>query len=585
MPDYVVVDAGLGAVERSRALLARAERAGWTVSPLSGRVWLATSTAARPGVTNVGTWRLIGDVIHRRTPNSSAIRDDAPHVYERKLLARFWGRYVGVRLDPDGSLSALLRDPSGGLDCVTWSHDGLRLTASTPAAWLSDLIGYDWSIDDDRLTAALTDPFVLSGQSPLRGPVSVEPGVMRLLDQDTDIPLWTPEPHVRASASPWPSAEDAAERLRAAVEEAVEGLSSTTDRTACEVSGGLDSAIVTSCLHRLRPDDARLWLNGRGSTRESDERRHVAALERSLGISVRSVPLIDEPLGEAGLLPVATGWRPGLNGLDPAHDLAWASEVEGHGSSAIMTGKGGDSVLIQAATPSVFVDLQRAKGWSSLFSNDGLALARNNQVSLWTLAREARNYRATPSPNPTRGLDLFPPRHLPGRHPWLTGLEGFGPAKLAQTAGVIDNLGRHAPSLQSARIAVLDPLCAQPVMEACLALPAPLMTLGGRDRGLARHAFRDRLPPEIRDRRTKGDMTEIFGRRVAASLGFLRAWLLDGRLAARGLIDVEALDRRLDRDSLLWRGGYGEIIGAAAVEAWVRVWEARLAAPTPRPGS
>lgn len=144
------------------------------------------------------------------------------------------------------------------------------------------------------------------------------------------------------------------------------------------------------------------------------------------------------------------------------------------------------------------------------------------------------------------------------------------------------SLARHEPSALTPFVDVRNPLCAQPVVEACLSLPTPILTLGGRDRGLARHAFRDRLPIENIERRSKGDMTRLYGRLVHDSLDFLRPWLLEGRLAGLGLLDLEAADVALARETLLWRGGYSAVMVLAAFEGWVRHWEARLAAPAAR---
>ena len=126
-------------------------------------------------------------------------------------------------------------------------------------------------------------------------------------------------------------------------------------------------------------------------------------------------------------------------------------------------------------------------------------------------------------------------------------------------------------------IDVRHPLCAQPVIEACLAIPTPILTLGARDRGLARQAFRDRLPAEIVERRSKGDMTQIYGRMLLENLNVLRPWLMEGRLAALGIIDRRAVDKQLTRERFLWRGRYSAIMVAAAFEGWVRAWDARLA--------
>ena len=125
-------------------------------------------------------------------------------------------------------------------------------------------------------------------------------------------------------------------------------------------------------------------------------------------------------------------------------------------------------------------------------------------------------------------------------------------------------------------IDVRNPLCSQPVIETCLALPASLLTVGGRERGLARRAFADRLPHDIIDRRSKGDMTKIYGRIILDGLDVLRPWLIEGRLAALGVIDRAATETELTREALIWRGGYSTIMIAAAFESWVRNWERRL---------
>ncbi|MBW8304667.1 MAG: asparagine synthase C-terminal domain-containing protein, partial [Brevundimonas sp.] len=160
--------------------------------------------------------------------------------------------------------------------------------------------------------------------------------------------------------------------------------------------------------------------------------------------------------------------------------------------------------------------------------------------------------------------------------PWLVDCDDFGPAKAFQIAGVADSVSRHGRSPLTAAIDVRHPLCAQPVIETCLAIPAPLLALGGIGRGLARRAFQDRLPPMITKRRSKGDMTRIYGRMIADNLDVLRPWLLDGRLAAEGLIDRPALEAVLVRDDLMWRGQYSPIMRAAAFEGWLRVWGRRL---------
>lgn len=552
---------------------------GLAIAELNPCVWLAVGGPRAPSTLAVGPWRLIGDVFNRVSPDLPTTRDDDPYAYERKLLARFWGRFIGVRCSGDGPASHLLRDPSGALPCITWTQHGLTLAASNMPQWLIQHLRPPWRINFQRLAAALQDPLSAPGDLPLDGPLEVFPGTVQPLSSDSPaVEVWRPSDLVLRGRRRGIDREGAVALLRSSVDETVHGLASIAPSLAAEVSGGLDSSIVASSLVQRNRDGVTLWLNAQGPTPESDERFWVKGLADRLGITPHSVPLADGLITEAALERISGDVRPGVNALDVHHDLDWARRLTEAGCSAVMTGKGGDSVLVPA-TPDVFTDLWMEKGFRALLSPDVPRLAVSTEVSVWTLYQSARRHHRAPGPLPRRDPALLAATTGEGPvHPWLEDRALLGPAKTLQIAGVIDNMTRHAPSLQSEAVEVLHPLCSLPVIEACLAIPAPLMTLGGRDRGLARHAFADRLPAAIVHRPSKGDLTWLYGRRILKSLDVLRPWLLDGRLAAEGILDRAAVDARLTRESLTWRGPYAEIMVAAAFEGWVRVWERRLSA-------
>lgn len=552
---------------------------GLAVAELNPCVWLAVGGPRAPSTLAVGPWRLIGDVINRVSPDLPTTGDDDPYAYERKLLARFWGRFIGVRCSGDGPASHLLRDPSGALPCITWTQHGLTLAASNMPQWLIQHLRPPWRINFQRLAAALQDPLSAPGDLPLDGPMEVFPGTVQPLSSDSPaVEVWRPSDLVLRGRRRGIDREGAVALLRSSVDETVHGLASIAPSLAAEVSGGLDSSIVASSLVQRNRDRVTLWLNAHGPTPESDERFWVTALADRLGIAPKSVPLADGLITEAALERISGDLRPGVNALDVHHDLDWARRLTEADCAAVMTGKGGDSVLVPA-TPDVFTDLWMEKGFRALLSPDVPRLAVSTEVSVWTLYQSARRHHRAPGPLPRRDPALLAATTGEGPvHPWLEDRALLGPAKTLQIAGVIDNMTRHAPSLQSEAVEVLHPLCSLPVIEACLAIPAPLMTLGGRDRGLARHAFADRLPAAVVQRPSKGDLTWLYGRRILKSLDVLRPWLLDGRLAAEGILDRAAVDARLTRESLTWRGPYAEIMVAAAFEGWVRVWERRLSA-------
>lgn len=580
MGDYLLVctqpDRSDGqALSAELSLLAR--RSGLDVCEIGPGAWVAVGGPHPPRVTRVSNWTLIGDVLDRRSPRLPACAPDDSWSYERKLLSRFWGRFAGVQFGPRNRPLALLRDPSGAMECVAWTQAGLLIVASAAFDWLLRRLRPNWRISLDRLDQALRNPLTGAGALLLEGPVALSPGTIQPLPLELPpVEIWSPARIASQGLGRWPSLEEASDHLRTAVDEAVTGLAGLSGSIAAEVSGGLDSAIVAASLIRDGVG-AKLWLNAYGSTPESDERNYVRCLGAKLGIDPVSVPHARAPMTEAGFDAASQDFRPGLNALDRAHNLDWARRLDEVGADSLMTGRGGDTILLQNATVDVFVDQWRALGWRTLLSKDARELAAANEASLWTFVAEARRRDRTEHSLPRRSLSILRPSSTPlTRHPWIEGWDAFGPAKALQIAGLVDSVSRHHPSALTGSVDVRNPLCAQPVIEACLALPAPLLTCGGRERGLARHAFRDRLPVEIIQRRSKGDMTKAYGRLVHDNLPFLRPWLVQGRLVGLGLVDPVEADRALTREALLWHGGYSSIIVLAAFEGWVRRWEDRL---------
>lgn len=579
--DYLIVSGSLkdtAAAALSLELAHLARKAGFEVTNLNAATWLAVTGPHRSGTLTVGGWTLIGDVFNRRNATLPSPPADDPEDYERKLMARFWGRYVGVRFDATNRIASILRDPSGAQECIAWTSEGLTFVTSDAPEWLVRRLRPPWRINPARVSQALRNPFLSSGPLLFDGPKAIDPGTVQPLPLETPArPVWRPADIAARSLTEPPPLEEAADGLRSAIDEAVFALAGVSGPVAAEVSGGLDSSIIASCLVGPNFPRIAMWLNAYGSTSEADERSWVGVLAERLDIAPLSVPHATGAMSGDWLERTSAGLRPGVNALDRPHDLDWATRLGDAGITGLLTGKGGDSILIQRSTTDVFTDAWKANGWRALFASDTQKLARENEISVWSMVRNARRYMREGDPLPLRDEGFLRASTTePFTHPWLADCNPFGPAKTLQIAGVLDSVSRHGPSMLTEAVDVRHPMCAQPVIEACLALPTTLLTHGGRDRGLARHAFRERLPATVIDRRSKGDMTRIYARMIFDNLSILRPWLIHGRLAALGVIDPEAADRMLTHDSLIWRGHYSTILVAAAFEGWVRVWERRL---------
>lgn len=581
MGDYLLVCAAPDdavALALAADLKTSAAQAGFAVTPLNPATWLGVRGPGEPPHTTIGGWTLIGDVFDRRSPCLPHSCASDPWDYERKLLARIWGRYVGVRFGAKHQLSALLRDPSGALECVAWSQAGLTFVGSSAEDWLVERLRPPWTINAERLAFALHDLVGGTGALLLDGPTALEPGTIQPLPlTEPSATIWSPAEFAMRSLEAAPSIPVAADAVRASVDESVEGLASLPGGLAVEVSGGLDSSIVAASLPLSRRQDVRAWLNAYGSTPESDERAYARDLGEVLGFDPLCMPHATDVITQDWLDALAGGLRPGLNALDYPQDRVWAGLIKAAGAHAVLTGKGGDSVLFQAADTDVFTDLWLERGWRALLHPDIPELAAANEISVWSMISSARRHRRGSPPPLQRAHPFLTPLTGPAKpHPWLANLDAFGPAKAFHIAGVADSVSHHGSSKLSRAVDVRHPLCAQPVVEACLALPTSMLSFGGRDRGLARVAFVERLPLSIAKRRTKGEMTRVYGRMIADNLDVLRPWLADGRLADLGIIDRDATLAELTPEALVWRGQHAAILTAAAFESWVRHWERRL---------
>lgn len=235
-------------------------------------------------------------------------------------------------------------------------------------------------------------------------------------------------------------------------------------------------------------------------------------------------------------------------------------------------------MLYQMAHPSLVRDVLR--GASAGGRRRGLSLlARRNATTVWDLLR-----RGLSTKDLTAGLGvqafLSDPTAAAAttRHPWLEEARGLAPAKQLQVLALVNGLSSFGESQRHRAGDVIDPLMSQPVVEFCLSVAAGRLAVGDNDRPFARAAFADRLPSLVLNRRGKGDLTTYFAQSLRGSLKALRPYLLDGRLAAAGLLDRARLDAALSPERLVWTNISSEVFVILALEAWARCWTDRLAA-------
>jgi asparagine synthase (glutamine-hydrolysing) len=576
---YLALVARPGAEDRAGVLAARlVAGGGWRRAGAAGSIVLLVpdhDAAAVETLPDAGGF-LVGDThpapVAPPRGSGCGLVDRA-----RELLRTRWGRYVALLTDRAGG-AAVLRDPFGELDALVWSlGDGLEVVASDLAIAppeLSPRLGVDW----DAIAAYVGRSGAMRTEVLLDGVEAVQPGVLQTLPLDAaSVALWRPADFATDEA--W-TAQDARAALRERVEACTAALAGGGAPLLVELSGGLDSAIVSGTLAQLGlVDRVWGWLNYVADTAEADERAYAAAVTDRLGAELTVVEKPLRALEEADFAEVADGLRPALQGVDAPRDRDIARRMA-EGGCAVISGQGGDAVFFQMPSVLVAAGELRRLGLKGLGSPVLRAVSHRTRKSVWRVLAEARAAERG-GRLPAQVSPLAPQRDrswLEGlEHPWERDAGGVSPAKRLQIRAIANGALYRGDCRKRRAGEMLYPLLCQPVVELCLAIPAHVLAGGEQDRRLAREAFADRVPAAVLARRSKGELGSYYGRMIAESLGFLRPYLLDGVLADGGAIDRAATARLLEPEALLRAPATGPVLTAVAVEAWVRRWQGRVA--------
>ena len=250
----------------------------------------------------------------------------------------------------------------------------------------------------------------------------------------------------------------------------------------------------------------------------------------------------------------------------------------------MVIGYGGDQLFYQERAQWAPGDFLHRRGLRPGMLRVALDAAQMDQVSVWRVLREAASgYLAQQRWSVLQEAGRMRPLLVPAvieearrsagfLHPLLRHPRGAPSGKLwhahqiSQPFDFYDPLGREGDAER------ISPLFSQPVMELCLRIPTYVLTDGGWDRAVARRAFYDDLPPEVRNRRHKGGIEEHARLTLEHNRAFLRELLLDGALVKAGVIDRERVAEVLSGRATRIASGSGELLEYAGIEAWLGRW-------------
>ena len=515
---------------------------------------------------------LIGDVLTREDhPRRILSSADLSNLLQQTpspegILRSIWGRYVAFL--HDGPTHRVLRDPSGGLPCYIMATDAGVIQASD-ARLLVSTIGIKPTIDWNGLLHHLVLDNLLSLRTALAGMKEVLPGFIARWAGD--------EVSMGIGWNPWSSAsrtmagglEDLADHLRWRIRQSVTALAGRSQNALLTVSGGLDSSIVAAC---LVPKGSSTLLTLATRRPDGDERDYARALAEYLGSEL--VEAIFEPAtidlahSNAMHLPRPVGYSYGQ-----AVDRIVRDTVRARNCDSYFTGNGGDNVFCYLTSASPVVDRWIADGPSlglaaTIRDIQGVTGASVPSIVSHAIKRRLRAARYR-WPIDRQFLSAGVGHDAIPDHPWLEPPSGAVPGKAAHIAMLLK--AQHSLENAPEDIPMVTPLLSQPVMEVCLSMPSWLWCSGGVNRAIARAAFRNDLPSRIIDRTTKTGPGSFMADLFELNRVEIRDRLLNGALAAAGVLDQPSLEQQLAQPTL--RGiGFRRIMTLLDCEAWIQSW-------------
>lgn len=487
------------------------------------------------------------------------------------LLRNTWGEYLAFHVGgKDGAEVTLLRDPSGAVPCVYSFADGEGFITSDIGLAV-DLGLYRREVDWQTIAHCLNFPCLKTARTALKHIKELMPGNMltcRWNDVST-FPAWSPwrfvEKDVRHK-DPRVAAED----VRTALSNVTRALSAGDDRFAVELSGGLDSSIVATCLRHTSSHAifCTLVMPATGTDERPYARLVTDALNRELfSVDVGFDNIHPEfPIPRSSIVPTIGIPQNVIN-------EAWKATGVRYGVDGFFSGGGGDTVFcyLKTAAPAADAFMERGivagiAAISDLAALHQCTVFKAGRLTLKKILRRSHvGWKADRTLlNPSWATTT------PEHHPWMDAPLGTLPGDREKIHDLIGTqLFRDATPRGTGRF-MHFPLLSQPVMEACLKVPTWMWIAEGRNRAVARQAFADHLPRGIVDRRSKGSYTGYMAAIYTRNMSKMREFLEEGQLCAHDLLDRPALANFFARELAPRDLSFLRIFDLCAAENWAR---------------
>jgi len=253
--------------------------------------------------------------------------------------------------------------------------------------------------------------------------------------------------------------------------------------------------------------------------------------------------------------------------------------------TAVFTGDGGDTTFGGDCIGFAVDDFLRLKGLSKGLITLASQVALRTGALTWSVLGSAirrrmrgaamKDFRdklmtgATLAADHLRGAGSDSARHP---HPWFCECEEVPWHVIHRLGNLVTPAEFYNPFIEPAVFSphIAAPLYSQPVIELCLRIPVYRHFHEGRDRGLARAAFKTEIPEQIRRRQWKDVFPGAMEALVRRNRAYLRDVLVGGILCNEGFLDRIAVQNALSGGFSTTQFYVGELMNYLYLELWLR---------------
>lgn len=504
-----------------------------------------------------------------------------------------WGSYVLIFSCSDSITRYVLRSPAATLPCFLSQHSGVRIYFSDVNDFCA-IHGEGYSINWPLIRAQAAIGDHLTRETGVREIQSLEGGecVAHTAAEVSHHMLWNPCKF--ASEPGLENFHDAVASLRYETRRSVHAWASRYSSVLLELSGGLDSSIVLSCL-ACAPSQPRIHcVNFYAAGCPGDERTFARSMAAKVHLPLYEIPRY--ATCDLGIfLDCDRTARPALNFTGPGRFEALLELTRRHDCEALVDGELGDNVFGWAVSAEPVADHLYRRGSLALIPLIARDVARMKRLSVWRVLTRAMRYCSSASWTKTQflfssavsgwdpdkrrfitqdALDAYRDESERYMHPWFSQVDATAPGSVYLIYALLltTSTDYHIPFTKFKTLNYIHPLASQPLIECALRIPSAFSVRAGWNRAVARAAFSEDLSKEVIQRTCKTTTSAWVAQTIRHNASWLRTFLLDGELARQGILDKRRVEETLSERMSPFTTVPADLFHHVYIEGWLRQW-------------